>query len=107
GVGAKINTLAFSPDGKLLAASGGNKTIIWDLQEEAEPKTFTGVSAAFSPDTKYLATVPVYLGKIQNWDIKTAKELGTFTLGNLEMRDPGSCGIAISSKGKFLALPAE
>jgi WD40 repeat protein/HEAT repeat protein len=50
-------TLAFSPDGKQLAA-GGMTTVVWDLGTKAAVRTLTGESRpALSPDGKQLATV--------------------------------------------------
>ena len=55
-------SVAFSPDGKLLASGGDNNTImLWDVASGTLTKTLTGHadvvwSVAFSPDGKLLAS---------------------------------------------------
>ena len=58
----KVDSIAFSPDGKLLASSSWDNTIkLWDVARGSELRTFTGHSwivhgVAFSPDGKLLAS---------------------------------------------------
>lgn len=94
GVGAPINSIVFSPDGNLLAASGGDKTIVWDLKEEDEPKSFTGgYCAAFTPDSRYLSTAS---NRIHVWETKSGRKIAS----NDKIGDYRS--IAISSDGRFI-----
>ena len=61
--GASVYTVAFSPDGQLLASGGAdNAVILWDVPRQAEIRTLIGhgdwvKSVAFSPDGQLLASV--------------------------------------------------
>lgn len=60
--GSAAYSLAFSGDGRLLAAGYDGKAVIWDLSTEHElatlrdPSSFDMRAVAFSPNAKYLAT---------------------------------------------------
>jgi len=77
-----VRAVAFSRDGKLLAAAGGlparrGEVKIWDVATHALSVTITGHSdciyaTAFSPDGAMLATAS-YDKLIKLWDVRTAK----------------------------------
>jgi RNA polymerase sigma factor (sigma-70 family) len=81
-------SIAFSEDGKLVAAGGaqfegnkkGPKAVIWDtetgkVKHELEDGTMTGIvgALAFSPDHKTLATGSGGDATIRIWDVETGK----------------------------------
>ncbi len=78
-----INTLAFSADGSLLAASGVQGTInVWDFTNRTVKVPFTGHrghvnSLAFSPDGKRLVSAGDD-GTLRLWDIASQKAIGMF-----------------------------
>ncbi len=94
---------AFSPDGKLLVTSGGNKILVWDFAERKlltkfEAHTKGVRSLAFTPDGKTLASAS---------DDTTVKlwEVGTW------QQRPGACSssepvffVTFSPDGKTLAI---
>lgn len=77
------DSIAFSPDGKILAASAKNEIKIWNVESGKELKTLSGHSApvhsvAFSPDGKTLASGS-WDKTIKIWNVETGGELKTLT----------------------------
>jgi WD40 repeat protein len=82
----EVRALAFSRDGKLLAAAGGlparsGEVKIWDVETRKEIRTIHGhtdciYAVAFAPDGKSLATSS-YDKLIKLWDVGTGKEIRT------------------------------
>jgi WD40 repeat protein len=80
-----VNRAALSPDGKVLAAGGGDTRggdlRLWDATTGKEITALAGYSnslftLAFSPDGKWLASGGI--GPIQVWDVCTHKEVAAF-----------------------------
>jgi WD40 repeat protein len=106
GGAGEVRCVAFSPDGKLLAAGNRYGTVrVWDVATKKERVTLTGHagdvwSIAFSPDGKTLATTDTDWkkpSKIRLYDTTTWKERGSLPM-------PGEilC-LAYSPDGKWLA----
>ncbi len=82
-----VRAVAFSSDGKLLAAAGGlpgrsGEVKIWDVGSRKELHTIKGHSdcmyaVAFSPDGKTIATSS-YDKLIKLWSVETGQEIRTF-----------------------------
>ncbi len=107
GGAGEVRCVAFSPDGKLLAAGNRYHTVrVWDVATRKEVKTLTGHmsdvwSIAFSPDGKTLAAADTdwkKASKVKLWDTTTWKERGSLDV-------PGEIlSIAYSPKGDWLAV---
>ena len=108
----RIASIAFSPDGKLLATASEDRTVkVWNLDQgqtlySLDDPTFKAGAVAFSPDGKILASadgdVPFYVRrggrKIKLWDISSGKLLRSFGDHDLAIKT-----LAFSSDGKLLA----
>jgi RNA polymerase sigma factor (sigma-70 family) len=113
--GDSINCVAFSPDGKTLAAAGASGTIrLWDVanrreqkQIVAEKELLLGIqSLMFAPDGKSLvacgnasnAFAP--LGWLKQWHIETAKVLTDHLVENAF----GIANVTFSADGRSVAF---
>jgi len=87
GVNAKVWAVAFSPDGKTLAAGEANDISLWDLATGKKSGPLKGhddsvTALAFSPDGKMLVSCggDIVFGKnakIKFWDVESKQDKGT------------------------------
>jgi WD40 repeat protein len=94
--------LAFSPDGKQIAAGGGHTIHLWETATGKEAIPDSGhresiASLAIAPDGKTVATRGTDQ-TIRLWDATTGKERSRFTL------PPGTSGAAVAADGRTVAL---
>jgi WD40 repeat protein len=106
-----VRSIAFSPDGKLLAAAGGpcqqsGEIKIWDVASHALVRTMKGhkdciYSVAWSPDGKLLASGS-YDRAVKLWDAATGAEVKT-----LQDHIDAVFAVAFSPDGKRLASASQ
>ena len=98
-----VRSVAFSPDGKLLASGSWDTTIgLWNVETGREIRVLTGhtrgvESVAFSPDGKLLASGS-WDNTIGLWNVETGREIRVLT-GHTR----GVESVAFSPDGKLLA----
>jgi WD40 repeat protein len=96
-----VNSVAFSPNGKILASGSWDGTIrLWDVETGTELRTFKFektmvLSVAFSPDGSILACSGV--GGVYLWDVATGRSLNEFKGGFVY-------SVAFSPNGSVLAI---
>ena len=99
----KVNTLAISPSGEILASGGEDNAIrLWNLETRKNILTLKGHSnsihaLAFSPDGKTLASGSDDL-TIKLWNLQTGEEIRTFQGNSSWIRS-----VVISPDNKILA----
>lgn len=100
-----VTSVAWSPDGKLLAAGSYDEVQLWDLDRKSvagtlKPRAGYVRSAAFSPDGKMLALAGYQ--NVQIWDVAAARRVK-----RIKGHSAYVTGVAFSPDGRLLATCGE
>ena len=99
-----ITALAFSADGRQVAASSRKRIAVWDVdsgQQRADlgPHTETVLNAAISDDGRWIA-VAQYDDFVRIWDARQGREVRRFAGGGKLAFGPGGQWLALGAGGK-------
>ena len=96
-----IDALAFSPNGRYLAAGSPNAITLWDTQQKRTVQTFEGGAntLTFSPDNRYLATAKWDLNL---FDMTDTGNFNQITLFAHRKHDVEIESLAFSLNGAYL-----
>jgi WD40 repeat protein len=107
---SRVNSVAFSPDGKYALTGSWDKTIkLWDIASGREVRTFYGTakvtSIAISPNGKYVISGDEDRGKnLKLWDLASGKRIRTFS-GDIDILDTDN--VVFSPDGKYVLSGGE
>jgi WD40 repeat protein len=100
-----LSTVAFSPDGRFVAAAGADGAVrVWDVQTKSEIRDLRGstdwvTSVAFSPDGRFLASVSAEKDNtVRVFELPSLENAGA---GSGHLR--GINAVAVSPDGKLIA----
>ena len=100
------SSVTFGPDGRTLAAAGGNTIVLWDLVSGRQLRSVgvpgLGPTSVFSPDGRTLGSVDIS-GIVALWDVATGRNLRT-------LRVPctlAGCLLGFTSRGDAVAVGAD
>ena len=101
---SSVLSVAFSPDGQMLASSSGSIIRFWDVSTGTIVRTIprTSGSLAFSPDGQTLASVA---GSIRLWDVSTGERVGLIHGENVHITNAAfsPCGGTIANVQYYVA----
>src|SRR5262249_4264556 len=103
-----IQSLAFSPDGRLLAAGGRKNVKLWDAVTGEQRAVFPqmgAMSLGFSPDGRALVVGGWPMGRESGpglWDIPTGRDLGTLPGVNSGFYVGTICSVGYSHDGRTI-----
>jgi WD40 repeat protein len=105
GIPGSANTIAWSPDGKMLVAGSSNGTLqLWDTRRWHVAHTLSQNGAvnavAWSPDSKALAWADADI--IGVWDVRQRKQIFSYQ-GHANEYEHGAASVAWSADGHFIA----
>ena len=102
-----VNTVAYAPNGKLIATAGQDRQVkVWETQTGRELFTFHGhtrpvMSIAFTPDSRWIASVSEEKA-LRLWEATTGQEKWQTEIGG-----PTEYALAFAPDGATLAVIAQ